>query len=222
MAKTPDAVFGAARAGLGKGAREGGGRRGRTAAAGRRGGQQRQDRRLGLALLPGEAARREIRLRRGRAEALSAARAASSTPASTSRRGCSASRFEEKQGIAAWHPDVRVFEVLQCRRQRVAALFLADYFARPSKRSGAWMSALQSGYRLGDGSTADHLQRHEFRQAAGRRGGAAVARRGEDAVPRIRPRAARHADRGHLAVVSRAPRCRAISSNCRRSSTSTG
>jgi peptidyl-dipeptidase Dcp len=31
-------------------------------------------------------------------------------------------------------------------------VFLADYFARPSKRSGAWMSALQSGYRLGEGS----------------------------------------------------------------------
>src|SRR4029079_14897899 len=31
-------------------------------------------------------------------------------------------------------------------------LFLADYFARPSKRSGAWMSALKSGYKLGNGS----------------------------------------------------------------------
>ncbi|TIQ23877.1 M3 family metallopeptidase, partial [Mesorhizobium sp.] len=31
-------------------------------------------------------------------------------------------------------------------------LFLADYFARPSKRSGAWMSALKSGYKLGHGS----------------------------------------------------------------------
>ena len=36
---------------------------------------------------------------------------------------------------------------------RARGLFLADYFARPSKRSGAWMSALQSGYRLGHGST---------------------------------------------------------------------
>ena len=31
-------------------------------------------------------------------------------------------------------------------------VYLADYFARPSKRSGAWMSALQSGYRLVKGS----------------------------------------------------------------------
>jgi peptidyl-dipeptidase Dcp len=59
--------------------------------------------------------------------------------------------FEEKRGIAAWHPDVRVFEVKDaggaCR-----ATFLADHFARPSKRSGAWMSSLESGYKLGGGA----------------------------------------------------------------------
>lgn len=60
--------------------------------------------------------------------------------------------FAEKQGIPAWHPDVRVFEVLNADGSR-RGLFLADYFARPSKRSGAWMSALQSGYKLGHGST---------------------------------------------------------------------
>ncbi|HEU4985525.1 MAG TPA: M3 family metallopeptidase [Rhizobiaceae bacterium] len=59
--------------------------------------------------------------------------------------------FEEKQGIAAWHPDVRVFEVKDADGKE-RAVFLADYFNRPSKRSGAWMSSLQSGYRLGDGS----------------------------------------------------------------------
>lgn len=60
--------------------------------------------------------------------------------------------FAEKQGVAAWHPDVRVFEVLNADGSR-RGLFLADYFARPSKRSGAWMSSLQSGYKLGHGST---------------------------------------------------------------------
>ena len=60
--------------------------------------------------------------------------------------------FAEKEGIPAWHPDVRVFEVLNADGSR-RGLFLADYFARPSKRSGAWMSSLQSGYRLGHGST---------------------------------------------------------------------
>jgi peptidyl-dipeptidase Dcp len=59
--------------------------------------------------------------------------------------------FEEKKGIAAWHPDVRLFEVRDAGGA-YRATFLADYFARPSKRSGAWMSGLESGYKLGDGA----------------------------------------------------------------------
>ncbi|MGB3645899.1 MAG: M3 family metallopeptidase [Mesorhizobium sp.] len=61
-------------------------------------------------------------------------------------------RFEEKKGIAAWHPDVRAFVVRNADGTE-RGVFLADYFARPTKRSGAWMSSLQSGYRLGAGST---------------------------------------------------------------------
>ncbi|QDC01210.1 M3 family metallopeptidase [Mesorhizobium sp. 8] len=59
--------------------------------------------------------------------------------------------FEEKKGIAAWHDDVRTFVVKNADGSE-RGLFLADHFARPSKRSGAWMSSLQSGYRLGDGA----------------------------------------------------------------------
>ncbi|MGX5850519.1 M3 family metallopeptidase [Mesorhizobium sp. PL10] len=59
--------------------------------------------------------------------------------------------FEEKKGIAAWHPDARTFVVKNADGSE-RGLFLADYFARSSKRSGAWMSALKSGYKLGDGS----------------------------------------------------------------------
>ena len=58
--------------------------------------------------------------------------------------------FEEKPGIPAWHEDVRVFVVKNADGSE-RGLFLADYFNRPSKRSGAWMSSLQSGYRLGGG-----------------------------------------------------------------------
>jgi peptidyl-dipeptidase Dcp len=60
--------------------------------------------------------------------------------------------FEAKTGIAAWHEDVRVFVVKNADGSE-RGLFLADYFARSSKRSGAWMSSLQSGYKLGEGST---------------------------------------------------------------------
>ena len=60
--------------------------------------------------------------------------------------------FEERTGVAAWHDDVRVFEVKNADGSH-RATFLADYFNRPSKRSGAWMSPLQSGYKLGDGAS---------------------------------------------------------------------
>jgi peptidyl-dipeptidase Dcp len=49
-------------------------------------------------------------------------------------------RFVEQPGAPAYHPDVRVFEVLDAAGRRVG-VFLSDNFARPSKRSGAWMSS---------------------------------------------------------------------------------
>jgi peptidyl-dipeptidase Dcp len=73
--------------------------------------------------------------------------------------------FVEKKGIAAWHADVRVFEVRNADGS-YRGLFMADYFARPSKRSGAWMSSLQSGYRLGEGSTPVIYNIMNFAKAA--------------------------------------------------------
>ncbi len=55
--------------------------------------------------------------------------------------------FEEKKGLPVYHPDVRVFEVTD-RDGKHVGLFLGDYFARASKRSGAWMSAFRSQHRL--------------------------------------------------------------------------
>ncbi|MCB1459719.1 MAG: peptidase M3, partial [Nitratireductor sp.] len=46
--------------------------------------------------------------------------------------------------------DVRVFEVLD-RDGRLQGVFMGDYFARPSKRSGAWMSAFQGQHKLEGG-----------------------------------------------------------------------
>jgi peptidyl-dipeptidase Dcp len=48
-------------------------------------------------------------------------------------------RFVVRPDLGAYHPDVRVYEVQ--RGDRTIAIFLHDNFARPSKRSGAWMSA---------------------------------------------------------------------------------
>ena len=51
------------------------------------------------------------------------------------------------ENVVGYHPDVRVFEIRD-RNDTVVALFLGDYFARPSKRSGAWMSSFQAQHRL--------------------------------------------------------------------------
>jgi peptidyl-dipeptidase Dcp len=48
--------------------------------------------------------------------------------------------FKERHDIPVYQPDVRVFEVYD-RDGKPLALFLGDYFARPSKRGGAWMNA---------------------------------------------------------------------------------
>lgn len=56
-------------------------------------------------------------------------------------------RAVEKTGVPVYHPDVRVFEIRD-RDDRLVAMFLGDYFARASKRSGAWMSSYQSQHRL--------------------------------------------------------------------------
>ncbi|MDD2869943.1 M3 family metallopeptidase [Neomegalonema sp.] len=61
-------------------------------------------------------------------------------------------RFEERKDVRGWTPDVKAYEVTNADGSH-RAVFLGDYFNRPSKRSGAWMSALQSGFSLGAGST---------------------------------------------------------------------
>lgn len=60
--------------------------------------------------------------------------------------------FSERKDIPVWHPDVRVWEVRDSAG-RHKALFYGDYFARPSKRSGAWMTSLRDQQKL-DGEIA--------------------------------------------------------------------
>jgi peptidyl-dipeptidase Dcp len=55
--------------------------------------------------------------------------------------------FSERKDIPVWHPDVRVWEVKD-RAGKHQALFYGDYFNRPSKRSGAWMTSLRDQQKL--------------------------------------------------------------------------
>jgi peptidyl-dipeptidase Dcp len=61
-------------------------------------------------------------------------------------------KFREVKDFNGYHPDVRAWEVLD-KSGTPAGLFIGDYFARPSKRSGAWMSSFRSQHRLGKGQT---------------------------------------------------------------------
>lgn len=51
--------------------------------------------------------------------------------------------FEQRDDLPTWHPDQQVFEVKEADGSHLAILYL-DYFARESKRGGAWMNALRS------------------------------------------------------------------------------
>ena len=48
--------------------------------------------------------------------------------------------FKERHDLPVYLPEVRVFEIYD-RDGKPLALFLGDYYARPSKRGGAWMNA---------------------------------------------------------------------------------
>ena len=47
--------------------------------------------------------------------------------------------FKERHDLPVYQPDVRVFDVSD-KDGKPLAIFLADYYARPSKRGGAWMN----------------------------------------------------------------------------------
>ena len=55
--------------------------------------------------------------------------------------------FEARDDIPKWHPDQQVFEVKDADGSHLAILYL-DYFARESKRGGAWMNALRPQSKL--------------------------------------------------------------------------
>jgi peptidyl-dipeptidase Dcp len=55
--------------------------------------------------------------------------------------------FTERDDLPTYHPDVRVFEVADADGSPLG-LFLGDYYARDSKRGGAWMNTYVDQSRL--------------------------------------------------------------------------
>ena len=55
--------------------------------------------------------------------------------------------FKERKDIPTYHPDMKVYEVTD-RDGKTLAIFYNDYFRRPTKRGGAWMSSFAKQSRL--------------------------------------------------------------------------
>ena len=54
--------------------------------------------------------------------------------------------FKERTDIPTYHPDMKVFEVID-KDGTSKALFYCDYYRRPTKRGGAWMDGFQKQSR---------------------------------------------------------------------------
>jgi peptidyl-dipeptidase Dcp len=55
--------------------------------------------------------------------------------------------FAPRSDVPVWHPDVRVWSVREPDGRQIG-LFFGDYFARSSKRSGAWMTSIRDQEKL--------------------------------------------------------------------------
>ncbi|MBL8508249.1 MAG: M3 family metallopeptidase [Chitinimonas sp.] len=73
-------------------------------------------------------------------------------------------RFVEQQGIPLYHADARLWEVRD-RADQLIGLFIGDNYARPSKRSGAWMSIFRSQSGIAGGTLPIVINNNNFAKA---------------------------------------------------------
>ena len=60
-------------------------------------------------------------------------------------------RIRERGGVPSWHEDVRFFDI-ECAAGHAVGGFYLDAYARPNKRSGAWMDECIGRKRLASGA----------------------------------------------------------------------
>jgi oligopeptidase A len=60
-------------------------------------------------------------------------------------------RIRERSGAPVWHPDVRYFEIESAAGRPIGSFYL-DAYARPNKRSGAWMDECIGRKHLASGA----------------------------------------------------------------------
>jgi Zn-dependent oligopeptidase len=110
--------------------------------------------------------------------------------------------FSPVEGVPVFHPDVRVWKVTDRNTGQEIGLWYFDPYARPGKRSGAWMNP----YRAQELPRTGHhpgLQQLQLREAASRRSGAGELGGCPDALPRVRARGARAVLAGALPLAVR-------------------
>jgi peptidyl-dipeptidase Dcp len=75
-------------------------------------------------------------------------------------------RFVEITGqVPVFHPDVRVWEVVDAPTGAHRGLFYLDNFAREGKRSGAWASSYRTQHKLAAGASAIASNNNNFLEA---------------------------------------------------------
>ncbi len=74
-------------------------------------------------------------------------------------------RFVKRERLELYHPDVDAYEV-RGRDDELVGVFLHDNFARPSKRSGAWMSHYRQQTKNGGAVTPIVVNNNNFAKSA--------------------------------------------------------
>lgn len=74
--------------------------------------------------------------------------------------------FHQRTDLPRWHPDQQVFEVREADGTHLGVLYM-DFFARPSKRGGAWMNSLRTQSNVGEYVTPIVTTNYNFPAPAG-------------------------------------------------------
>ncbi|MFN0185741.1 MAG: M3 family metallopeptidase [Aquabacterium sp.] len=75
-------------------------------------------------------------------------------------------RFSPRTDLSGYHPDVAVYEMTDAAGA-TRGLFMQDNFARPTKRSGAWMSSLRWQHANGGPALPVILNNNNFARGSG-------------------------------------------------------
>ena len=74
-------------------------------------------------------------------------------------------QFTERTDVPLYHPDARLWEVSN-REGALIGIFIGDYFARQTKRSGAWMSVFRSQSGMDGGTLPIVINNNNFAKAS--------------------------------------------------------